>query len=153
VKNFFVTVIKGVISFIVLVFFILVFWAMIVSMLKHFDESFSNMDKTIVLAVISAVASIITLVISKSIDRNSALFSEKKKANQPIYEKMIGDIIAAEKSREVIKNEYSPFIFSHANDNTYSEFMKYCNSKNETADDLFFAIRKELKLTSKTTKN
>ena len=46
-KNFLITIIKGVISFIILTFFILVFWAMIVAMLKHFDESFANVDKTI----------------------------------------------------------------------------------------------------------
>lgn len=86
-KNFLITVIKGVISFIILTFFILVFWAMIVAMLKHFNESFANVDKAIVLAVVSAIASIITLIISKSIDRNSVAFLEKKKTNQPVYEK------------------------------------------------------------------
>ena len=149
-KNFLITVIKGVISFIILTFFILVFWAMIVAMLKHFDESFANVDKTIVLAVVSAIASIITLIISKSIDRNSVAFSEKKKTNQPVYENLIKDIITAEKSKEVIKNEYSAFILSHANDSIYSEFLKYFDSDNVKADNLFLAIRKELKLTNRT---
>lgn len=149
-KNFLITVIKGVISFIILTFFILVFWAMIVAMLKHFDESFANVDKTIVLAVVSAIASIITLIISKSIDRNSVAFSEKKKTNQPVYENLIKDIITAEKSKEVIKNEYSAFVLSHANDSIYSEFLKYCDSDNVKADNLFLAIRKELKLTNRT---
>ena len=149
-KNFLITVIKGVISFIILTFFILVFWAMIVAMLKHFDESFANVDKTIVLAVVSAIASIITLIISKSIDRNSVAFLEKKKTNQPVYENLIKDIITAEKSKEVIKNEYSAFILSYANDSIYSEFLKYCDSDNVKADNLFLAIRKELKLTNRT---
>ena len=145
-KNFLITVIKGVISFIILTFFILVFWAMIVAMLKHFDESFANVDKT----VVSAIASIITLIISKSIDRNSVAFSEKKKTNQPVYENLIKDIITAEKRKEVIKNEYSAFVLSHANDSIYSEFLKYCDSDNVKADNLFLAIRKELKLTNRT---
>ena len=152
-KNFLITVVKGVISFIVLTFFILVFWAMIVAMLKHFDESFANVDKTIVLAVVSAIASIITLIISKSIDRNSVAFSEKKKINQPIYENLIKDILAAEKNKDLIKKEYLPFVLSCTNDAVYTEFLSYCDSAVSNTDKLFLAIRKELKLTNKTSNN
>lgn len=152
-KNFMLTFVKGVISFIVLIFFILMSWAAIVAMLRHFDESLANTDKTIVLAIVSAVASIITLLISKSIDRNSAIFSEKKKTNQPVYKNIIDDIVSGEKSKDVIEKEYFSFIASHANDDIYSQFLKYCKSDDEKADDLFLVIRKELKLTSKTLNN
>lgn len=148
-KQFLVTTLKGVISFVSLVAFILISWGLILAILMSFDQSFSNMDKSIVLAIVSAIASIITLVVSKSADRNSALHSEKRKANQPIYEKMIKDIFSSKIDKKAIREEYMPFISVHSSDEVLTQFQIFCDSENTSYDKLLLALRRELKLTNK----
>lgn len=145
-KKFFTTAIKFGGIFIGLFFIIILSWALIVSMLKHFSNELTNADKTIVLAVISAFVSVITLIISKNQEKNAIVFFEKKKTNQQVYENMIRDILAENKTREMIKQEYLPFVYTHSDVDVYIAFTKYCDSNTSKKEELFFAIRKELNL-------
>lgn len=148
-KQFLVTMLKGVIAFIVLVGMIMVSWSLLLAILRTLNDEISNTDSAIVLAVVSAIASIISLFISKWLDRQSALFIEAKKVNQPIYEEIIKEALEKEVNKQELKTKYLPFIVSHSSDNIYNAFIDFCENETSNLDNLIEVIRKELKLTMK----
>ena len=152
-KQFLVTMIKGVIAFIVLIGMIMVSWSLVLAILRTLNDEISNTDSAIVLAVVSAIASIISLFISKWLDRQSALFIEAKKVNQPIYETIIQETLAKDVNKQELKTKYLPFIISHSSDNIYNAFVEYCENDKSNVDNLIRVIRKELKLTMKQENN
>ena len=147
-KQFLLTIVKGVISFIVLVVMILIAWSVLLAILRTLNNEISNTDSTLILAIVSAIASIISLFVSKWLDRQSALFIEAKKVNQPVYETIIKEALKKEVNKEELKTNYLPFIVSHSNDSIYNAFIKFCDNEKSNVNDLIEVIRKELKLTT-----
>ena len=148
-KKYIETLVKAFISFVFLMFFIIASWSLIVAMITTLDKSLSNSDKTLVLAIISAIVSIITVYITKSFERNSVQFSETKKELQPRYEAFLQDVLYETADRKVLQKKYEPFLASHASDIVYNAFIRYCNDTELKPDEFVTAIRMELKLTNK----
>ena len=148
-QQFLLTMLKGVIAFIVLVGMIMVSWSLLLAILRTLNNEISNTDSTLILAIVSAIASIISLFVSKWLDRQSALFLEAKKVNQPIYENIIKEALEKEVNKQELKTKYLPFIVSHSSDRIYNAFIYFCDNKKLDANDLIDVIRKELKLTVK----
>lgn len=151
-KQFLITVLKGVISFIVLFFMIMLTWSLILAILRTLNNEISNTDSTLILAIVSAIASIISLFVSKWLDRQSALFIEAKKVNQPIYQEIIEKALNKNLNKQELKAQYMPFIVSHSSDNIYNAFIDFCDNEKSNVNNLIEVVRKELKLTAKSSK-
>lgn len=148
-KKYIETLVKAIISFVFLVFFIIASWSLVITMITTLDKSLSNSDKTLVLAIISAIVSIITVYITKSFERNSVQFSETKKELQPKYEAMLQSITEANKDRKVLKTEYLSFVTTHSTDEVYIAFVAFCDDENAEPSEIVSAIRRELKLSNR----
>lgn len=148
-KQFLLTMLKGVISLIVLVFMIMLAWSTILAILRTLNNEISNSDVTLVLAIVSAVASVVTLFISKWLDRQTSLFLEAVKVNQPIYEIIINEALQDNVDKKCLKNKHLAFIVSHSSDKIYDAFIDFCDNEENSATHLIRTIREELKLTNK----
>ena len=148
-KQFLLTMLKGVISLIVLVFMIMLVWSTILAILRTLNNEISNTDGTLVLAIVSAVASVVTLFVSKWLDRQTSLFIEAIKVNQPIYEVIIREALENNVNKSDLKNKYFAFIASHSSDRIYTAFIDFCDNEEASVTHLVNTIRGELKLTTK----
>ena len=148
-KKYIETLVKAFISFVFLVFFIIASWSLVITMITTLDKSLSNSDKTLVLAIISAIVSIITVYITKLFERNSVQFSETKKELQSEYDAMLQSVIEGTMDKKALKTKYMSFVTTHSTDEVYNAFVTFCDDDKTEADEIVSAIRRELKLSNR----
>ena len=154
-KNQILKWVKFFTSLVFLIVFVVLVWVLFTSLVKVFNDTLSGAETTIVVAVVSAVVSIITIVISKSSDRKMARITETKNTNQSKYDELLKEIIdcTTNSQLQAIDKKYSSFILTHSNDEVLFEFNRYLKTGNFDHSRLVVAIRKELALSKKNNPN